>query len=694
MSYTSHNIKEIHSGILHKVGGRVKSWHKRWVILKSDYTLQYFKEPSKGALGTISLRDSEFDIRSGERRDYNWPRHCDIDCSLVITTRGRVYYMFAESKEEAEDWTKHIQTSIENLHIKEGKGGKETLPSRYAKFGGDAIDLETPSVVPVSPNRTPKMYKKKDRRMPTKRFNPLANEDEDISSDFDSDKGGELDPMRDLDDTSPIEESSSITVDHVKHMKDPLNQEGIYDLARQPIGNTSSVHTNLTSPNSNNNNGTVVDSIPRNNMHSPELIKRVCGSDVDIHESLYDLVGRINAGDDSHVNHNVGDQITKLTEPAQDVYEPINENPQDVYEPIEEVPLPINNSQTLSKSIQLNKSVVKEPLPSTPNLTHQSSEVYETLDNPPVMYEEVDRNDCIEEAVSSDDEDTPISCLPPLPLRKEKDVSQTKEEEVNEEYIDVPKIVEDENSFYDNAPTLPPKPKGSPNPSPNRKTSYPNGGTPKSPVPTPRTLPINSLTSTEAPDKYDDTIAMTPTQEDELYDDIVSVLKTNNESKSNYHEESESFDVQDKDRNEVKTETEKDSRSVEDPVLYSKEDTTKCNNFVLTVEHRSPVKKNVRVHSATIGGDTGVEMFHRRAQEVLSRTQDSQIKQLLMRNSDTLNSSEKALLAETLREIEIEKHHASEERFKWERERLKLEEERRKFEEEKRRFHEMLKQTN
>ena len=56
-------------------------------------------------------------------------------------------------------------------------------------------------------------------------------------------------------------------------------------------------------------------------------------------------------------------------------------------------------------------------------------------------------------------------------------------------------------------------------------------------------------------------------------------------------------------------------------------------------------------------------MFHRRAQEVLSRTQDSQIKQLLMRNSDTLNSSEKALLAETLREIEIEKHHASEERY-------------------------------
>ena len=58
-------------------------------------------------------------------------------------------------------------------------------------------------------------------------------------------------------------------------------------------------------------------------------------------------------------------------------------------------------------------------------------------------------------------------------------------------------------------------------------------------------------------------------------------------------------------------------------------------------------------------------MFHRRAQEVLSRTHDSQIKQLhvLMRNSDTLNSSEKALLAETLREIEIEKHHASEERY-------------------------------
>ena len=45
-----------------------------------------------------------------------------------------------------------------------------------------------------------------------------------------------------------------------------------------------------------------------------------------------------------------------------------------------------------------------------------------------------------------------------------------------------------------------------------------------------------------------------------------------------------------------------DSRSVEDAVSYSKEDTTECNNFIPT---GSPVKKNVRVHSATIGGDTG-----------------------------------------------------------------------------------------
>ena len=111
MSYATagSGVREIHSGALTKMGGSIKSWRKRWMVLKSNHTLQYFKEPGKPPSGTINLNDSNFNVMAGSRNSCNWPKNCNVEYSLVITTTGRVYFMFADTEREADEWLHLLQ---------------------------------------------------------------------------------------------------------------------------------------------------------------------------------------------------------------------------------------------------------------------------------------------------------------------------------------------------------------------------------------------------------------------------------------------------------------------------------------------------------------------------------------------------------------------------------------------------------
>ena len=91
------------------MGGKVKTWKRRWMILQSNHTLQYYKEPGKIPLGTINLKDTEFRVMAGSRNSCNWPKNCNVECSLVLNTSDRVYYMFADDVREAEEWMKQLQ---------------------------------------------------------------------------------------------------------------------------------------------------------------------------------------------------------------------------------------------------------------------------------------------------------------------------------------------------------------------------------------------------------------------------------------------------------------------------------------------------------------------------------------------------------------------------------------------------------
>lgn len=110
------DLQDVFTGVLHKCGGKVKSWNKRFFVLKSDYCLYYYKDASKGALGSISLRDPKFEARKGTASDMSWPRQTKLDCTMAIVTSYRTYCMYSLYSHEIEEWIKMLTKAKELVH--------------------------------------------------------------------------------------------------------------------------------------------------------------------------------------------------------------------------------------------------------------------------------------------------------------------------------------------------------------------------------------------------------------------------------------------------------------------------------------------------------------------------------------------------------------------------------------------------
>ena len=110
-----YNVKELFSGVLNKCGAKIKSWNRRWFVLKSDYCLYYYKDPAKGHLGAISIRDPKFKVRKGSLSDTTWPKGVTMECTIAVVTTHRTYFMYSTMESEINDWMRVLNTTRERL---------------------------------------------------------------------------------------------------------------------------------------------------------------------------------------------------------------------------------------------------------------------------------------------------------------------------------------------------------------------------------------------------------------------------------------------------------------------------------------------------------------------------------------------------------------------------------------------------
>ena len=111
----SYNVKELFSGVLNKCGAKIKSWNRRWFVLKSDYCLYYYKDTAKGHLGAISLRDPKFKVRKGSISDIAWPKGVEMECTIAVVTSHRTYFMYSSAESETADWLRILDNTREKL---------------------------------------------------------------------------------------------------------------------------------------------------------------------------------------------------------------------------------------------------------------------------------------------------------------------------------------------------------------------------------------------------------------------------------------------------------------------------------------------------------------------------------------------------------------------------------------------------
>jgi hypothetical protein len=102
-------------GVLHKVGQRYKTWKRRTMILRKDNIIYYYKDVGKNHLGVIPLTDEKCKMREGVLSDCSWPRNTAMPTTIVIETKLRTFYTYAETLGDALQWREAISKRLQAL---------------------------------------------------------------------------------------------------------------------------------------------------------------------------------------------------------------------------------------------------------------------------------------------------------------------------------------------------------------------------------------------------------------------------------------------------------------------------------------------------------------------------------------------------------------------------------------------------
>mmetsp|Transcript_20091 Transcript_20091/g.27704 ORF Transcript_20091/g.27704 Transcript_20091/m.27704 type:complete len:557 (+) Transcript_20091:174-1844(+) len=139
-------------GYLTKLGGQVKNWKKRWVVL-DNYVLTYYKtEDGRGACGTISLEDVKKieDITSPEKRDAIEREEKNVSGKehlFLLYTPTRVWYFCAENDKAKREWISVIKEQL--AEIQAWRIDHRGNPRHYKFLPKDVRDIVEKSKIPT-----------------------------------------------------------------------------------------------------------------------------------------------------------------------------------------------------------------------------------------------------------------------------------------------------------------------------------------------------------------------------------------------------------------------------------------------------------------------------------------------------------------------------------------------------------------
>eukprot|EP01132_Coremiostelium_polycephalum_P002161 gene2161-2660_t len=113
-------------GFLIKEGGSIKTWRKRWCVLKNG-SIYYSKNPSSGELGIIHLKNVSSVVQSNRKKK---------NCFEVVTPE-RTYFMKAPSPEEMKSWIDTLNQMLSKMK----NMGLEEFKKNKIKVGVEDFDL-------------------------------------------------------------------------------------------------------------------------------------------------------------------------------------------------------------------------------------------------------------------------------------------------------------------------------------------------------------------------------------------------------------------------------------------------------------------------------------------------------------------------------------------------------------------------
>lgn len=119
------------SGMLTKQGGSVKSWKRRWFVLKDNFMFYYKSSREPKPLGVIHLDEYQIEIAKPEEvknATKDLPKHC-----FKIACVDRTYFICSERQIDMDLWIDHLKSAPKWYTTEDSrfrtKPGKSLMPA-------------------------------------------------------------------------------------------------------------------------------------------------------------------------------------------------------------------------------------------------------------------------------------------------------------------------------------------------------------------------------------------------------------------------------------------------------------------------------------------------------------------------------------------------------------------------------------